>query len=61
MKKFMLIVVDEEGSQIALFTDKWEKASEMMDIVDTQFGGEFEIYERELDYDGIEQYVRMMG
>ena len=60
MKEYMLIVKDEEGSQIALFTDKWDKANEMMDIAETQLGGTVEFYERKKDEDGTEQYVRLM-
>lgn len=56
MKKYMLIVKDEEGAQHATFYDEFAKAEDSRSIAEVSLGYYTEVYERMTDEEGCESY-----
>jgi len=57
MTKYMLVMMDSEGQQEAHFTNEYRKAKEMQMEAAGAMGLYVEIYMRELDAEGLEQYM----
>ena len=56
MKKYMVIILDDENQQDCFFTDDYTKAENTRMDACVSLGYYAEIYERITDDDGIEQY-----
>lgn len=57
MTKYMLVMMDSEGQQEAHFTNEYSKAREMQMEAAGAIGLYVELYERERDAEGLEQYM----
>ena len=61
MKKFMLIITDDEGDQTVVFTDEVDEAMNTRMNAECGMGYQVDLYSREKDEDGIEAYQLLMN
>ena len=61
MKKYMLIIIDDEGDQTAVFTDEVDEAMNTRMNAECGMGYQVELYSREKDEDGLESYQLLMS
>lgn len=57
MKKYMVIIVDDEGEQFCNFFDKYQDAENCRMNSECGMGWYAEVYERETDERGIAAYL----
>lgn len=60
MKKYMLIITDDEGDQTEVFTDDVDAAMNTKMNAECGMGYQVELYSREKDEDGLEAYQLLM-